>query len=97
MSGRLDGQVTLVTGAASGIGQGIARRFVGEGSRCVVVDIQDEPGLEFVRELGSEVAVYTHADAAMEDDAVRRDGHPSCFGSRAHDMTTDHRPRRVGC
>jgi len=30
MSERLDGQVTLVAGAASGIGEGIARRF------CVV-------------------------------------------------------------
>ncbi|HVD90080.1 MAG TPA: SDR family NAD(P)-dependent oxidoreductase [Jatrophihabitantaceae bacterium] len=47
MSERLDGQVTLVTGAASGIGKGIARRFVAEGARSVVVDIQDEPGLEF--------------------------------------------------
>lgn len=47
MSERLDGQVTLVTGAASGIGKVTARRFVAEGARCVVVDIQDEPGLEF--------------------------------------------------
>ena len=47
MSERLDGQVTLATGAASGMGKGIARRFVAEGARCVIVDIQDEPGLEF--------------------------------------------------
>lgn len=35
MSDRLDGQVTLVTGAASGIGKGIVRRFVAEAASCV--------------------------------------------------------------
>ena len=90
MSGRLDGQVTLVTGAASGIGKGIARRFVAEGARCVVVDIQDEPGLEFARELGPEAAVYTHADVAVENDvaaavdlAVGRFGRLDCIVNNA--------------
>ena len=69
MSDRLDGQVTLVTGAASGIGKGIVRRFVAEAASCVVVDIQDEPGLEFAHELGPDVA-YPHADAAVEDDVA---------------------------
>ena len=63
MSERLDGQVTLVTGAASGIGKGTARRFVAEGARCVVVDIQDEPGLEFAHELSPDVA----AEDDLED------------------------------
>lgn len=67
MGDRLDGQVTLVTGAASGIGKGIARRFVAERASRVVVDIQDELGLEFARELGPDVA-YAHADGAVEDD-----------------------------
>src|SRR5262249_36174686 len=90
MSERLDGQVALVTGAASGIGKGIARRFVAEGARCVVVDIQEEPGLEFARELGPEVATYTHADVAVEADvaaaidlAVERFGRLDCVVNNA--------------
>ena len=42
--GRLDGKVAVITGAASGIGEGTVRRFVEEGARCVVADIQDEAG-----------------------------------------------------
>ena len=84
MSERLDGQVTLIT-EASGIGKGTARRFVAEGACCAVVDIQDEPGLEFARELGPEVTAYTHTEVAVEDDvaaaidlAVERFGRLDC-------------------
>jgi len=38
MTGRLDGRVAIVTGAASGIGAAIATAFAGEGARVVVAD-----------------------------------------------------------
>ena len=51
------------------IGKGIVRRFVAERASRVVVDIQDEPGLEFARELGPDVA-YGRADGAVEADVA---------------------------
>ena len=35
---RLDGRIAIVTGGASGFGEGIARRFAAEGARVVVAD-----------------------------------------------------------
>jgi NAD(P)-dependent dehydrogenase (short-subunit alcohol dehydrogenase family) len=42
---RLDGKVAVVTGAASGIGRGVARRFAAEGARLMLLDI-DQAGLD---------------------------------------------------
>ncbi|WP_187972555.1 SDR family NAD(P)-dependent oxidoreductase [Aquibium microcysteis] len=39
----LSGKVAVVTGAASGIGRGLAERFAGEGMRLVLADIEQAP------------------------------------------------------
>jgi NAD(P)-dependent dehydrogenase (short-subunit alcohol dehydrogenase family) len=44
VNGRLQGKSALVTGAASGIGRGIATRFVQEGARVLFADV-NEAGL----------------------------------------------------
>ena len=48
---RLKGKVALVTGAASGFGAGIARRFAEEGAQVVVNDLSPQ-GEKIAREIG---------------------------------------------
>ena len=55
MSGRLEAQIALVTGGASGLGRAITDRFVAEGARVCVLD-QSEEGIEaLVQDLGDQV------------------------------------------
>jgi NAD(P)-dependent dehydrogenase (short-subunit alcohol dehydrogenase family) len=69
MSGRLEGKVAVVTGGASGIGEGTVRRFVEEGARCVIADIQDGPGQTLAKELG-DATVFVHTDVSHEDEVA---------------------------
>ena len=54
-------RVAVVTGAAQGIGEAIARRFVSEGARVAILDIQDEAGRQLAKELGDR-AFFAHCD-----------------------------------
>ncbi|MFT4798177.1 MAG: NAD(P)-dependent dehydrogenase (short-subunit alcohol dehydrogenase family) [Candidatus Azotimanducaceae bacterium] len=65
--GRLAGKVAIVTGGASGIGEGTVRRFIEEGARVVIADVQDEAGEALASELGSD-AIFCHTDVSNESD-----------------------------
>jgi 3alpha(or 20beta)-hydroxysteroid dehydrogenase len=63
--GRLEDKVAIVTGAARGTGEATARRFVEEGAKVVVADVNDELGEKTAAELG---AHYVHLDVSSESD-----------------------------
>lgn len=65
---RLDGKVALVTGAGTGIGAEVARRFVAEGARVVLVGRRWQPLEDVAAELSGR-AVAVAADAAEPEGA----------------------------
>ncbi len=67
MSKRLAGKVAVITGGSSGIGAATADRFVAEGCKVVVGDIQTELGSALVDKLG-DVARFAKCDVTSEDD-----------------------------
>lgn len=70
MSGLLAGRVALVTGAGTGIGAGIARRYAGEGARVVVADIDAAAGQAVADAVGGIFVSTDVADRAQVDNAV---------------------------
>ncbi len=69
MAGRIEGKVAVVTGGCSGIGLATVERFVEEGAKVVIGDIDDERGKVLVDELGGdEVVTYVHVDVTSKDE-----------------------------
>ena len=62
---RLKGKVVIITGAGSGFGAGIARRFSEEGADIVVADIDSAAGERIAREVEGK---FVHADVTKGDD-----------------------------
>lgn len=67
-AGRLQDKVAVLTGAASGIGEAVASRYLGEGARCVLVDVK--PAADIAPQLAAD-----HPDRvlALSADVTRRE------------------------
>jgi 3-oxoacyl-[acyl-carrier protein] reductase len=64
---RLENRLAIVTGGASGFGEGIVRRFVDEGARVIIVDLNGEAAAKLAAELGDQTRPYA-ADVSKEAD-----------------------------
>ncbi|MDH5328500.1 MAG: glucose 1-dehydrogenase [Aquincola sp.] len=66
---RLKDKVAIVTGAGSGFGEGIARKFVAEGAKVLLVDLHGDAAERVAETLGGEsVARAWRADVSSADD-----------------------------
>src|ERR687897_603461 len=68
--GRVDGKVTVVTGAASGIGRAAARLLAAEGARLVLGDVDETGGEDVAREIreAGGTARFRRTDVRSFDD-----------------------------
>tara|TARA_R110000787_G_scaffold68753_5_gene153510 strand:+ start:1006 stop:1752 length:747 start_codon:yes stop_codon:yes gene_type:complete len=78
---RLTGKTAIVTGGASGFGAGIVRRFLQEGAKVMIADINGDGATQMAREMGDH-AVACHVDVgngtsvnAMANAAIDAWGH----------------------
>ena len=67
---RLQGKVAIVTGAGSGFGEGIAKRFAHEGAKIVVNDVNHQAGDKVARDIKQSggTAMFLKADVAVDAD-----------------------------
>ncbi|HEY8216359.1 MAG TPA: SDR family oxidoreductase [Acidimicrobiia bacterium] len=67
MADELAGKVAIVTGGANGLGRAIVERFVDEGARVVIADVDADGGKQLAADLGASAA-FKQADVAAADD-----------------------------
>ncbi len=68
MAGRIQDRVAVVTGGCSGIGLATVQRFVEEGAKVVIGDLDDERGHQLVGQLGgTDLLTYVHTDVTDKD------------------------------
>src|SRR5882762_8608398 len=62
------GKVFIVTGGASGLGEGTARMLVANGAKVVIADLQADKGEALVNDLGAANAAFVKCDVSQEAD-----------------------------
>ena len=64
---RLAGKVAIITGAAQGMGASHAKKFIDEGAKVVLTDLNEEKGQALASELGEHAAFIKHNVTNAED------------------------------
>ena len=77
---KLAGKTAIVTGGASGFGEGIARRFVREGARVVIADLNGKAARQLADELG-DAALGLAIDVTAGDDIAKLADETVAFGN----------------
>lgn len=68
---RLEDKVAIITGAGQGIGLAYAKRFLEEGAKVVIAEINDERGKNALQELeGSGEVIYVNTDISSPESAA---------------------------
>jgi 3-oxoacyl-[acyl-carrier protein] reductase len=63
---RLQDKIAVVTGGASGFGEGIVRRFVDEGAKLVIADVNGEAASRLARGFGTGVMAFA-TDISLDE------------------------------
>jgi NAD(P)-dependent dehydrogenase (short-subunit alcohol dehydrogenase family) len=66
MTDELAGKVAIVTGGASGLGEGLVRRFAAEGAKVLIGDVDRDGGAALAADIGPD-ALYVECDVADID------------------------------
>ena len=75
MSNELEGKVAIVTGGASGLGEGLARRFAAEGAKVLIGDVDSDGGAALAADIGADAHVSDTAQVSrLVSTAVERFG-----------------------
>ena len=69
--GRLDGRVAVITGGSGGIGRAAAKRFVDEGAKVLIVDLEERALRSAVDAIGRNQISSITADVTSDDDTQR--------------------------
>ncbi|MBA8988865.1 3alpha(or 20beta)-hydroxysteroid dehydrogenase [Curtobacterium pusillum] len=65
--GKLDGKIAIITGAAQGMGAAHARRFITEGAKVVLTDVNERGGQALADELGQNARFIKHDVTSLDE------------------------------
>ncbi|MDU1888312.1 MAG: SDR family NAD(P)-dependent oxidoreductase, partial [Enterococcus faecalis] len=77
--GNFEGKVALVTGAAHGIGKGIAEKFAAAGANTVIVDYNPETGTKTAEEITNKYVKSLFVQADVSDPAALTEAREKVF------------------